>query len=81
MSYSSKNLQQFIRYLIFYSRCINGFLAKKLRVLVTHQLQYLPHASKILVINKVGIVILLCCCNYKSDFANGLKVGTQLQLK
>ena len=33
--------------------CINGLLKNKARILVTHQLQYLQHATKILYINQV----------------------------
>ena len=38
---------------IFY-KCISGFLASKTRVLVTHQLPFLPGADKIVVLKEVN---------------------------
>jgi len=37
-----------------YLSCINGFLKNKLRVLCTHQTQFLRNADQILVLNKEG---------------------------
>ena len=36
-------------------RCINGYLSSKVRILVTHQLQYLSDADQILVLSEVNI--------------------------
>lgn len=43
-------------FLLFF-RCICGYLADKPRILVTHQLQFLKQASKILVLTEVSITI------------------------
>ena len=37
----------------FLHRCINGYLANKPRILVTHQIQYLTDADQILVMSEV----------------------------
>lgn len=37
-----------------FTKCVNGALQDKTRILVTHQLQYLPHADLILVLHKGG---------------------------
>ncbi|KAI2473971.1 ATP-binding cassette sub-family C member 4 isoform X2 [Diabrotica virgifera virgifera] len=42
---------------VLYEDCINGFLAKKARILVTHQVYYLKTADHILVLNNGGIEI------------------------
>ncbi|KAG1657838.1 ABC transporter C family member 3 [Nymphon striatum] len=36
-----------------YTKCIQEYLAKKIRILVTHQINYLKHAPKILLLTKV----------------------------
>ena len=40
-------------------RCINGVLKNKPRLLVTHQLQYLQTADKILVLKEVVMAVVL----------------------
>lgn len=36
---------------VLYDECINGFLANKTRILVTHQVHYLKNADKIIILN------------------------------
>lgn len=61
-------------FLLFF-RCICGYLADKPRILVTHQLQFLKQASKILVLTEVSItitVIIIFTCRdicYKLYFS------------
>ena len=40
---------------VWLHRCINGVLKNKPRILVTHQLQYLQAADKILVLKEVSV--------------------------
>jgi ABC-type transport system involved in cytochrome bd biosynthesis fused ATPase/permease subunit len=42
-----------------FKECITGSLAKKTRILVTHQLQYLPFMDQIIVMDKGDRYILL----------------------
>lgn len=37
-----------------YENCINGYLKKKTRILVTHQVHYLKNADEIIILNNVG---------------------------
>lgn len=39
-----------------FEECFKGFLEGKLRILVTHQLQFLPNADYIIVLNRVIIL-------------------------
>lgn len=36
-----------------YQECVNGFLANKTRILVTHQVHHLKDASKLIILNNV----------------------------
>ena len=47
---------QFLTFRLLSFRCINGFLKNKLRILCTHQTQFVQNADKILVLNKEGKV-------------------------
>ncbi len=38
---------------LLFGECVKGWLGGKLRILVTHQLQYLPEADYIIVLNRV----------------------------
>lgn len=40
--------------LLFLNRTIKGYLHDKICVLVTHQIQFLQHATKIIVLNHVS---------------------------
>jgi ATP-binding cassette, subfamily C (CFTR/MRP), member 4 len=42
------------RHIHIHSRCIKGYLRDKICVLVTHQIQYLQDAKRIVVLENVG---------------------------
>lgn len=42
-----------------YEDCINGYLAKKTRILITHQVQHLKDADSIIILNNVSLDWLL----------------------
>jgi ATP-binding cassette subfamily C (CFTR/MRP) protein 4 len=44
-----------IGHLFFFDRSIKGYLSDKICILVTHQIQFLQDATKILVLNNVNI--------------------------
>lgn len=39
-----------------FEECINGYLANKTRILVTHQVQHLKEANNILILNNVSLL-------------------------
>ena len=47
---------------VWLHRCINGVLKNKPRILVTHQLQYLQAADKILVLKEVSVPYMYLYC-------------------
>ena len=46
---------------IFLIRCVCGELKDKPRILVTHQLQYLRAADKILILQEVSVLYAYLC--------------------
>jgi hypothetical protein len=48
-------LRKIIGHLFFFDRSIKGYLSDKICILVTHQIQFLQDATKILVLNNVNI--------------------------
>lgn len=49
-----QKLAVFLSKTAFCSRCICGFLKDKVRILITHHIQYLKSASKVLVLGGVS---------------------------
>lgn len=56
-----RNMVQFLLIFVFhrvsrhlFEKCIKNHLKGKLRILVTHQLQYLPQADHVVVLNNVS---------------------------
>src|SRR5690606_9446811 len=59
-----------------FEKCINGHLKSKTRILVTHQLQYLPYANQIIVLERGKIVE---CGTYKELLNKGGVLATLIK--